>query len=311
MLKSVDVLIGLTVVMLVASMAVTVMTGFIHHLFNLRGRFLRQGLGDLLRLVDPALEQPAKIAETVLTHPLIRDAEQRMGGVIHREELIKLLMELAAGNGPQTLARDLQQRLAATLKEHGIADPAATLDKIRAAAVQIEKEKPELPNTARATCAILAEAESLFVAEIHCWFDQTMDRISHRFTLSTRRITLICAMLLVAVLQLDAIAVMNRIYVDETLRQSLVEKSARIAPNDQQNYSFVIDAGVVPLPDYPAGLARFEDMRHVAGMIVTTLLLSLGAPFWYHALNQLLQLRPKIAEADDLMRQAREMRVGR
>src|ERR1700685_3819628 len=101
--------------MLVASMAVTVMTGFVNHLSNLRGRSLRQGIADLLRLIDPDLAQPEKVAEAVLTHPLIRDAVNRMGTVIHREELTKLLMELAAGNGPRKLAQDMQQHLAATL----------------------------------------------------------------------------------------------------------------------------------------------------------------------------------------------------
>ena len=61
---------------------------------------------------------------------------------------------------------------------------------------------------------------------------------------------------------------------------------------------------------YSVDFARFKDARHLAGMIFTTLLLSLGAPFWYNALNQLLQLRPKIAQVDDLQRKARESAKG-
>jgi hypothetical protein len=307
LLKSVDVLIGLTVVMLVASMAVTVMTGFINHLSNLRGRSLRQGIADLLRLIDPELAHPETLAEAVLMHPLIRDAVNRMGSVVHREELTKLLMELAAGNGPRKLAQDLQNQLAATLKTHGIDNPAATLEKIRTEALRIEKEHPELSNMARANIAILQEAESHFVGKINAWFDQTMDRVSQRFTVSTRKVTFACGLVLVVALQLDSIALVNRIYVDDALRDSLVgeAQSERNASSDKL-YNFIVAEGVVPLPRYPADLGRLKDGRRLAGMIFTALLLSLGAPFWYTALNQLLQLRPKIAQADDLQRKARE-----
>lgn len=314
MLKSVDVLIGLAVVMLVASMAVTVMTGWWNRLVQLRGHTLRGGIADLLRLIDPALKEPGKIAEAVLKHPLIREGEDRMGTVVHREELTKLLMELAAGTGPVTLGADLQKALAASLASHGIADPGAALERIRGAALQIEKAQPQLANMVRMNKAILQEAESQFVGKINAWFDQTMDRVSQRFVVSTRRVTLACGLILVAGFQLDAIALVNRIYVDDALRDSLVSQAKTVPdqepqgsdPSGEKLYNFVIEEGVVPLPKYPEALKMFEDPRHPVGMVFTTLLLSLGAPFWYNALNQLLQLRPKIAAVDDAQRKARE-----
>src|SRR4051812_47385521 len=113
MLKSIDILVGLSVVMLVASMAVTVMTGFVTHIRNSRGRNLQQGIADLLRLINPSFTTAVvnAIAGAVLTHPLIRDNKGRMGSVIHREELTKLLMELSAGNGPQQLEPAIQAQL--------------------------------------------------------------------------------------------------------------------------------------------------------------------------------------------------------
>ena len=42
------------------------------------------------------------------------------------------------------------------------------------------------------------------------------------------------------------------------------------------------------------------------GMLVTTLLLSLGAPFWYSMLAQLLQLRSVLAFKDDKQRSERQ-----
>ena len=57
MLKSLDVVIGLTVVLLALSMAVTVITQAITTVINSRGRHLRRGLTDLLQQLDPALNE--------------------------------------------------------------------------------------------------------------------------------------------------------------------------------------------------------------------------------------------------------------
>ena len=105
MLKTVDVLIGLTVVMLLASLIVTVLTQFITSVCNSRGRHLLHGVADLLQQVAPGVEREAagKISAAVLTHPMIRAAGGRYGDVIQRGELTKILLELAADNGPQKL----------------------------------------------------------------------------------------------------------------------------------------------------------------------------------------------------------------
>ncbi len=315
MLKSIDILISLSVVMLVASMAVTVMTGFINHLRNARGKHLLQGITDLLRLMDPDLTQKAvdTIGATVLTHPLIRDAKGRMGAVIHREELTKLLMELAVGDGPHRLDDGTQARLRQTLSTHGIPNPQATLEKIRALTLRLEKSNPELSNMARSNLAILHEAESRFIGKINSWFDPTMDRVSQRFTASARATTFFCGLILAVSLQLDSVALVNRISVDDALRQSLVNQAQKIsneAPADstysRDLYGPVIDQGVISVPKYPEDFERFADVRHLIGILFSTLLLSLGAPFWYNALNKFLQLRSKLAQNDDIQRKERQ-----
>ena len=316
MLKSIDILIGLSVVMLVASMAVTVMTGFVNHIRNNRGRqsparYRRPAAAHQPWL--PTTTVVNAIAGAVLKHPLIRDKTGRMGSVIHREELTKLLMELSTGNGPQQLEPAVQVELRKTLVEHGIEDPAQTLDNIRMLSLQLEKSNPELSNMARSNLAILHQAESRFVAKINTWFDQTMDRVSERFTHSTRAITFACGLLLAIALQLDSIALVNRISVDDALRQSLTSQAQKIsdqfdskAPQSRNLYSAVIDQGIVSVPNYPEDFNKLRDLRHLTGILFTTLLLSLGAPFWFGALKQLLQLRSKMAQDDDVQRKDRQ-----
>jgi hypothetical protein len=102
--------------------------------------------------------------------------------------------------------------------------------------------------------------------------------------------------------------------VDDALRASLTKQADTIAaqanpakPADNSDlYATIINQGVVSIPDYPGDFKRFGDLRHVIGILFTTLLLSLGAPFWYGALQQLLQLRSKITQTDDAQREARQ-----
>lgn len=55
MLKTIDVLIGFSVVMLIMSMAVTVLTQVATSAFNLQGKALKRGIADLLALLNRGL----------------------------------------------------------------------------------------------------------------------------------------------------------------------------------------------------------------------------------------------------------------
>jgi len=48
------------------------------------------------------------------------------------------------------------------------------------------------------------------------------------------------------------------------------------------------------------------DVRKIPGILLATLLLSLGAPFWYNALKKLLQLKPLLTQKDDQQRADRQ-----
>lgn len=65
----------------------------------------------------------------------------------------------------------------------------------------------------------------------------------------------------------------------QEVKQSLDSSSLVIVPS--------------PFPPY-SSYCRFEN-HHLLGTLMTTLLLSLGAPFWYNALRQLANLRPLVA----------------
>jgi hypothetical protein len=355
MLKSLDILIGLTIVLLALSMAVTMITQAVTTVLNSRGRHLRRGLVDLLQQLDPALTEALSqsIATGILTHPLVSGSKTpvaagspidsvtsvidrirlkiggpRLGNVIHREEFTKLLMALAAGQGTGQLQSAAKDALMKALKENGVDDPEKKLKDIRQVALRLEKSAPELSHMARQNLAILEAAESDLVAKIHNWFDQTMDRTAQRFTASTRAITFVGALLVAFGLQIDTPALVNRLAADDKLREQFVTEAKALYADQKAMDEAARQTAAQPDPEEMArkyrvflatnGLITFpsvgrqwiESYRNVSlfGVLMTALLLSLGAPFWYSLLGRLLQLRSVLALKDDAQRAERQLR---
>jgi hypothetical protein len=403
-LKSIDVLIGLIVILLALSMAVTVITQAVTTVINSRGRHLRRGLADLLKQLDPVLTETVArdVATRILRHPLVSGSSvpvlhsARLGNVIHREEFTKLLIALATGDASVAtdamthLTADVKTALRTALKNQGVSDPDKTLADIRALALGLERSAPQLSNMARQNLAILRAAQGDLVGKINSWFDQTMDRTSQRFTASTRAITFAGAFLVAFGLQVDTPSLVNRLAADDKLREAFVQQgrermqtpASRPRPagasttprasdsdsapqqssgiarrvgradavraqttaqpntgatdseqlqdqsaresnqsrqsgeeprgdedqtNKEQEYrAFLAENGIIKLPSAGGWTKGFDSMHSVLGMLVTALLLSLGAPFWYNALAQLLQLRSVLAFKDDEQRTSRQ-----
>ena len=339
MLKTLDILIGLSVIMLLLSMIVTVITQFVITILNSRGKHLLHGIADMLEQIDPSVTREAaeKIASAVLSHPLVQGANGRPGGVIHREELTKLLLELASGEGPQQLAPETMKALQDALVANGVCDGGSpdqikqqltvTINNIRSTALQLELAHPELTNAARVRIAMLQKASSQFLGKINLWFDQTMDRVSDRFTQHTRYVTFITGLLIALAIQLDTAALVSRLSTDNALRSALVTQAqsevaqgdatrgdgnpgVRLTPTDVQNVRDLMTNNLLGVPQ------SFSDWRgrwtwdragmKVLGILLSALLLSLGAPFWYNALQNLIRLRSVVATKDDQQRLERQ-----
>ena len=314
MLKTLDVLIGATTVLLLFSMAVTVITQAITGFLQRKGRHLRDGLADLLRQLGISSEEVAqKISESVLKHPLIASAGGQLGTVIHREEFMQLLLDLASGEGANKLEGDAKTSLIDILKQNGISDPGEALKNIHDVSLQLQASNPQLANHVRDGLAVLHGASSQFVARVNSWFDQMVDRVSERFTKYTHAWVVAISAVVVLVVQLDMIAVVNRLSIDDQFRNTIVNavadksKDADLS-NPKPYYNLLNQVGLVTLPfsDLQAWERGIQEPRKWPGMVIAIFLLSLGAPFWYNALQQLLKLRSTLAAKDDTQRAQRQ-----
>jgi hypothetical protein len=342
MLKTIDILVGVTVVMLTVSMCITMLTQAVIRLRETRGKKLLEGLSSLMQQIDPSLNSSLadRVAGTLLRHPLISEGSRRLGSTIHREEFTKLLLELGAGNVPVGLradvTADVHDAIMKILKDHGVTDPKKTLENVRIAAIQLERANPALATDVRQSMALMQEVSEQLLGKVHAWFDQTIDRVSSRFTADTRQVTVYCSILVAFALQLDVVSLMNRLSVDPALRQALVEQATtgtgdadaklqnltKLTGQSQQELQDLVQFGAVTLPgrdwvaNWGISSARFPlgcepgtpcpPKVNLLGVILSALLLSLGAPFWYNALKNLLRLRSVIANKDDDQRLTRQ-----
>src|SRR5262249_35103720 len=151
---------GVSVVMLMVSLVITVLTQAITNLMQARGRNLLDGIASLLRQIDSGLpeEISRKIADGILTHPLVRSAGAQYGVTVHREELIALLLQLASDDGAHRLETDAREQLCNLLRKNGVEHPTQTLANVRALVLQLEQAHPELSNHERYAAAFLKEA---------------------------------------------------------------------------------------------------------------------------------------------------------
>ena len=276
MLKSLDILIAFSAVMLLVSAAVTLLTQAVAAALGWRSGNLLRGVITILNQVDPKITpfSAEQIANAVLRHPLIARAEGKAGTVIQREELTRILLELAAGREPG--GKSLDEYARATLKRSleagGIADPASVLDNIHLLGLKLEALRPELPAAVRHSIAVITEAPSQFAGRIHACFDETMDRITQRFGRHTRLAAGAIAISVALGMQLDTF---------ELLRDGV--NAHLVVPRN-----WMWNAANLP------------------GIALSAMLLSLGAPFWYNALKDLIGLRPVLARKEEAHRARRQ-----
>jgi len=292
-------------------------------LLQQRGKRLKEGLAGLLKQIEPKLDATLadQISHAILAHPLVADGG-KLSGTLHREEFTQMLLELGASD-----TTPVGVKVREILTAHGIEDPGKTLENVRSMALQIERSNPELAADVRHTMALMSEVKDKLLGKVHGWFDQTIDRVADRFTSSTRVVTVVCSLAVALALQLDVIGLVNRLSEDPELRRTLVAEAikaeaavaaAKTTPAEKETalkdqaaavkgeIRNLASLGVLTIPSSWTGWWDNWGKVNVLGTLLSALLLSLGAPFWYNALKNLLKLRSVIAYKDDDQRTVRQ-----
>ena len=223
MLQHFDTVLSFAVVMLLLSLLVTTLVQMALAATELRGVVLQWGIARLLTQLSPDLKEHAElIAEAVLTHPMIQHAPNKRATSIRKEELIRLLDDLA--NNASALDR-FPMTKAALKQVLGVTpDPVFSM-----AAEQLKTSlKEAFPQgklqVQQAVDTTFADSRQA-ATQVRVWFDTVMDRTTEHFLARTRTITVIVALALAFYLHVDSLSIIRQLASEPELRAKLVQSA--------------------------------------------------------------------------------------
>ncbi len=130
-------------------------------------------------------------------------------------------------------------------------------------------------------------------AGIEGWYNAAMDRVSGVYKRRVQLVTLGVAAVLTLFLGADTIAIETTMWQDQALRTALTgaaQSASSAGLEDTLNTlsQFDLPLGWVVLPQ-----TAFGWFLKVIGLALTTLAISLGAPFWFDFLSKILKFNPR------------------
>jgi len=261
--QALETVIGLVFFFLAISIFVTSVQEFIATALALRSATLDKGLQQLVAQ-GGALNQ---VGQALLDHPDVSPTRAKA----------------------YVTAVDFSHAVVDVLSE---GNPAASFD-------QISATIGKLPDGPLKTAAIAAAARAQgqltqFEQQLSTWFDNSMENLSSKYKRFSGYLSLGLGAVLAFLFNLDAIHITRALWVSDALREQTVAVAAAEAAKSAPGTVFIpadhtLDAFGFHVNWFDAswgfsGLAFF-------GCAITAFAISLGAPFWFDILQNLMNLR--------------------
>ena len=288
--KSIDIFIGVSGVMLLLSLLVTALTQMTVEALGLRSVHLEQGVAELLQHLGWT-GGAAKRAEA-LARLVVKGAAS-----ITREELVESLLDATVLHGEHHEGVPVLRG----------ADPGLLVEDARHSAAKIASERPDLPASVAKSIALTQGPAAEVASGVFGLFDSAMNRVTLKFTKSSR--VLVCGFSLVVAVSLpiDTFDLLRRFSSSPEARVAAMKMAQELsaAPSTDQAMVPVVDPAIIVLPQSLGQWKARWAQVNVAGVLTSVLLLSMGAPFWFGLLKDLLRLRTAAASQEDQDRQLR------
>src|SRR5438105_2249344 len=208
-LEQFDTIIAFSAVMLTLSLLVTIVVQMVLAVLNMRGMGLAWGVERMLQQFDPSLNLKGiagKLSEAVLHHPALTQSDGRRAIAIRKDELLKVLEEIAAEPAPAAssaarpaakwwnpttwhrvldsgrgLTAEEQRRLQDALAKLTPAASRAQAQSAIALTSELAKVFPGAEAAVRRAVSGALNAKRQIEADVEKWFDTVMDRTTERF----------------------------------------------------------------------------------------------------------------------------------
>jgi hypothetical protein len=287
--QALDVAIGLVFVFFLLSIICSAVHELVATVLSWRSVFLESALRRLL-----GEDKTARLnVETFAAHPLIRQKAPEKK-TLRRATDLGLPSYLAPG----TFAVALLDTLAPPR------DPKEPREDLLAAARTGIAELPK-GDLQRSLMALLDSAGNdiaRFRQSLESWYDNTMARVSGWYKRRSQWVLLVIAVIVTLALNADSLQIGKALWRDDVLRAAVAQKAAAAQQSSGGTSDPVQTVESVKELNIPIGWSfQSGDPRKpvgvdgwigkLLGLVLTTLALSLGAPFWFDFLGKVSRLR--------------------
>lgn len=150
-----------------------------------------------------------------------------------------------------------------------------------------------------------AEGEGLTLeakAALESWYDETMGRLSGAYKRWVTAVLFVVGLVIAGSGNVSAFHTAHTLWQQPAVRQAALDAAEQAAAKSaspdgliEENVRTVQDVAGLGMPVGWEQAAQWSDLgwtaSHLAGWLVTALLLMLGAPFWFDVLSRLVSLR--------------------
>ncbi len=296
-----DVVIGVVFLFLALSLVTSMLNEAVAGFLSLRGRTLEQGVRSMLN--DPAGE---RLARQVYAHPLVTALAKQttldrilrrtprppyLPAAVFSAALMDSIVDTVVPDAPD------RQKLMAELGNVVVSLP------------------PEYDNIKRGLISLIDDAAGdarKIKDNLEKWFNDSMERVAGWYKRLAQKITVGVAIVLALITNADMLMVANALHRDSAVRGAVSAAAAEAVRSAIPGNSFDSLIAVnnaltrIDLTDLPVGWqpkpGAVADPRQapttlqgwlakLAGIAFTTIAVSMGAPFWFNVLGNIVRLR--------------------
>jgi hypothetical protein len=283
---AVDVAIGLILTYLLLGLIISALQEIVATLLKLRGRYLFQGLALMLSVDGKADFGANSLFTRVTSHPMMQGPAPSIFGRIGPKSF----------HWPSYVSPDNFVR--AVIDTLLVAESTASLfDQINEKIKQLPegRAKESLRSIVRSAGGDIDK----FRKQLTQWFNDAMDRVAGGYKRFSQAFTIIFGLILAIVINVDSLKISEALWQEPGARAEVV--AAAQAWGTQQ--ATLANAGKaapselaqlpIPLgwPNFATLSAKGEIGQALLGWLITGLAVSLGAPFWFDALQTFLNIR--------------------
>src|SRR5580692_4616955 len=312
-IPSLDVVIGIVMIFLAVSLVCSSVNEVLAAAFELRASTLEGALESLLGsslaariLAQPIVPSATSGTDSKKTPPYIEPG-------LFATALLDCILPDPAASGAAPAAPVAAQQVADGAPAPSV--PSQQFVAAHDAITNLPDDGPAERSLKRSLLALLRGAHGDYAklqTQIANWYNAYMDRIGGAYKRRSQWIIAIIAVAVVGSLNVDSLKIYKQLTMQPIFAAALAEKAkamvaspapgARVPP-DIGSAVDAINAKIVAFP-VPIGWHRDDSpsvnpwWRKAIGLFITALAASLGAPFWFDALNRLANLRSVGAKPD-------------